>query len=257
MPLRIMPPADKFVVCIFRFSDPRSAAANAFLEELETCISQNDGKVVLRSQNMDEWQIYDGKDNLIAPNHLSPAIFDVNTIMLLGFESFNAVQAWWKSEEMFGCLMRRAAAEKIGIYSFEGLRELQTGDTARFAFAEKFVHMEFLSIQDFRPCQRFLDLYKRFSEKAILEIGMDCNLLFSDTAHDVFMSEFPLQAMCASGWRLKTDPHFWYESVSYKEQLLGERERNSVSFAAVIPVTDPRPLQGQGGANAFLSLRAK
>merc|ERR1719487_2384336 len=162
---------------------------------------------------------------------------------------------------MFSCLMRRQAAEKIGIYSFDGLRELTTGDLQRFSFSVKFVYMEFISIQNFRPCQRFLDLYKRFSEKAILEIGMDCNLLFSDTAHDVFMSEFPLHAMCASGWRLKTDPHFWYDSSSYKQQLQQWREENSVSFAAVIPVMDHRAaiaekLQGQGGgAKAFLARR--
>lgn len=249
-------PADKFVVCIFRFSDPRGAEATAFLETLEKCIAQNEGKVVLRSQAWEEWQVYDGGNNFIAPNHLNPAIFDFNTIMLVGFESFNAVQSWWKSEEMFSCLMRRSAAEKIGIYSFEGLRELQTNNE-RFSFSEKFVYMEFISIQNFRPCQRFLDLYKRFSEKAILEIGMDCNLLFSDTAHDVFMSEFPLHAMCASGWRLKTDPHFWYDSSSYKQQLLSWREENSVSFAAVIPAVDPKALGDRTGANAFLNLRAK
>jgi len=255
-------PLDKFVVCIFRFSDPSGSEAKQFLERLDSCFSQHDGKVVLRSSCPEDWQVYDGKHNFIAPNHLNPAIFDFNCILLIGFESFNAVQNWWKSEEMFSCLMRRKCAEKIGIYSFDGLRELHHG-TEKFAFAEKFVYMEFLSIQNFRLCQRFLDLYKRFSEKAILEIGMDCNLLFSDTAHDVFMSEFPLYAMCASGWRLKTDPHFWYDSTSYKHQLQSWREDNSVSFAAVIPVMDHRAaiaekLQGQGGgAGAFLNRRAK
>lgn len=250
-------PLDKFVVCIFRFSDPKSSESREFTDKLEACVTQHDGKVVLRSLYSEDWQLYDGKNNFIAPNHLNPAIFDFNCILLLGFESFNAVQGWWKSEEMFSCLMRRTCAEKIGIYSFDGLRELQKNEE-RFAFSEKYVYMEFLSIQNFRPCQRFLDLYKRFSEKAILEIGMDCNLLFSDTAHDVFMSEFPLHAMCASGWRLKTDPHFWYDSSSYKQQLQQWREENSVSFAAVIPVADPKAEQEKAsGANAFLSLRAK
>lgn len=252
-------PVDKFVVCIFRFEEPQGPDAEEFLQTLEATIDQNEGKVVLRSQCPEEWQVYDGKKNLIAQNHLNPAIFDFNAIVVLGFESFNAVQSWWKSEEMFTCLMRRGPAEKIGIYSFDGLRELQT-DTKRFDFSEKFVFMEFISIQNFRPCQRFLDLYKRFSEKAILEIGMDCHLLFSDTAHDTFMSEFPLQAMCASAWRLKTDPHFWYDSASYRLQLADWREQNSVSFAAVIPVVDQKKqgrLENGAGGNVFLNLRAK
>merc|ERR1719421_943968 len=153
---------------------------------------------------------------------------------MLGFESFDQIQAWWKSEELFRCLMNRGPAEKIGIYSFDGLKELQV-DRERFAFSEKFVYMEFISFHNFKPTQRYMDLYKRFAEKAILEIGMDCNLLFSETSHDIFLSEFPLDAMCASGWRLKTDPHFWYESSSYQHQLLPWRDKHCVSFAAVIP----------------------
>jgi hypothetical protein len=244
---------DKFVVIILRLADRADPRSQEFLDGLDCCIRASGGRIQLKSQATEEWQVYDGKDHFTAPNHLSPAIFDFNCIVVAAFRSFEEMYHWWNSEQMFNTLKNRTAAEKIGIYGFEGLRQSFQVTQEKFAFGDKFIFFEFLNMQSFKPTQLYLDLYQRFSEKAILEIGMDCNLLFAETANCIFMSEFPLDAMCASSWRLKTDPLFWYDSSSYQQQLFPVRQGSAKSFTVLIPVTDPTVRENK---SSFLQLRA-
>merc|ERR1712048_873211 len=78
------------------------------------------------------------------------------------------------------------------------------------------------------------------SETAREDIGVECNLLFAESISGVLMNEFPLDAVCASSWRMKSDAQFFYDSDAYQRQLMGLRRDYSRSFAMLVPLVDER-----------------
>merc|ERR1712187_788428 len=93
-------------------------------------------------------------------------------------------------------------------------------------------------MQAFKPVQHYVDSYKRYSERALQEIGIDCNLLFAEGVNVTLMSEFPLEAACASAWRMRQDSNFWYDAEICQKQLLPLRNEYAVSLALVAPIFD-------------------
>jgi len=143
---------------------------------------------------------------------------------------------------MFGLLKNRASIAKMGIYMVDGLQKaFDIKDRNKITFGEKFVLFEFIRIQAFRPLQQYVDNYKRYSERAVQECGVDCNLIFSDCISGVFANEFLLEAACASTWRMKNDAHMWYESEVYQGHLAPLRREYSQSLTAIIPICQELP----------------
>merc|ERR1719235_174168 len=240
MPMAGMPEMeDKFVVMLMRLQNVDAPQCQAFLARLEHSVKELGGKIQLRSARPSEWDIYDGRDNFVAPDHLHPAVFDFNAMVVAAFAGIEETHAWWNSDQVFNTLKNREGVEKFGAYVMDGLRASFDIAYSRES-GDRFLFFEIMSMQDFKPTQHYLDLYKRFAEKAIIEIGFDCNLLFAEGVSRILVSEFPVDAVCASAWRLKTDVKFWYESASYQEQLLPWRQTACRSFAALIPVQDPQ-----------------
>jgi len=227
------------VICTLQIKEGMALEARAFIDSLVDTVRVIGGKVQLRSERIEDWEIYDGRDNVISPNHLNPANFDFNAVIIAGFRSMELIHSWWQSDRVFETLRQRSAIAKIGLHIVEGLRPaFDVLSEERLSFGEKFLLLEVISMESFGPTQRYLDLYKRFSEKAILEIGMDCNLLFAESVQGILMNEFPVDALCASAWRLKTDPKLWYESASYTQQLHPWRREYSRSCCVLLPIRD-------------------
>mmetsp|Transcript_27530 Transcript_27530/g.71432 ORF Transcript_27530/g.71432 Transcript_27530/m.71432 type:complete len:272 (-) Transcript_27530:73-888(-) len=225
---------DTYVLCVFDFEDPADDVASKFITNLLEGIHLYNAEVVLHSRDKDNWHVIEGKQHLEAQDHLSPAIFDFNYMVLTVWDSFPQVQEWWRSNELFSNIkLRHALGQpmKMGVYSFDGVFPVEP-ETCRYLF------LEFLSFNRFREMQAYLDMYKRYGQKAVLEIGIDVRVLFCGTPHDTLLSEFPIDGVVATGWKLKTDPSFWFTAPSYRKDLEGLRQQNSTSLTVVIPLQD-------------------
>lgn len=234
--------ADHFVVCLFkRNENVEWEKAHQFVNNVEATIRGSGGNIQIRAEKPKEWEIFDGKDNFSEPNHLNPAIFDFNCVMVGGFRNPHDVGAWWNSDPVFELLKYRSSVEKLGVYRVEGLqRSYDVSDHSKVAFGERLVMMEFINMQSFKPVQQYVDNYRLFAERSLLEIGIDCNLLFSEGVTGVLMNEFPLDACIASFWRMKSDAQVFYDSETYQRQLFVLRRDFSRSFAMLCPMFDER-----------------
>jgi len=233
--------ADHFVVCLFKRDENMREAAHHFIDKVEATVRDSGGKIQIKTDKPGDWEIFDGKDNFSEPNHLNPAIFDFSCVMVAGFPTMDDVHAWWNSDSLFEILKYRSPIEKMGIYVMEGLiRSYDISDHSKVAFGERLVFMEFINMQSFKPVQQFVDNYRLFAERTLSEIGMACNLVFSEGVSGVLMNEFPLDACVASFWRMKSDAQFFYDSETYQKQLLVLRRDFSRSFAMVCPMFDER-----------------
>lgn len=234
----------QFVICLFKkneklpFKEPLH-----FINAVEATVRDCGGNIQIRTERPKEWEIFDGKDNFTEPNHLNPAIFDFNSILVAGFRNTHDVYAWWNGDVMFQLLKYRTAVEKMGVYVVEGLQpsyDIADKNHNKVAFGERLVLVEFMNMQCFKPVQQYVDNYRLFAERSLTEIGMDCNLLFAEGISGVLMNEFPLDAAVASLWRMKSDGQFFYDSDSYQRTLMVLRKEYSRSFALMIPIFDER-----------------
>jgi uncharacterized protein (DUF1330 family) len=233
--------ADHFVVCLFKPHEKMQDAAAQFILRVEATVRGSGGKIQIKTDKPKEWELFDGKDNFTEPNHLNPAIFDFNCVMVAGFRNTHDVYAWWNSDPVFEILKYRSPVEKMGVYVVEGLqRSYDVSDHNKVAFGERLVFMEFINMQSFKPVQQYVDNYRIYAERTMQEIGIECNLLFSEGVSGVLMNEFPLDACVASFWRMKSDAQFFYDSESYQRQLLVLRRDYSRSFAMLCPMFDER-----------------
>jgi len=236
--------ADQFVVMLFKRCEadaPTRIEAIQFIENIQQTVHAHGGKIQVRTQRPLEWEVFDGRDNFVEPNHLNPAIFDFNAMVVAGFRSTDDVHVWWSSDEIFQLLKYRSCIEKLGIFVVEGLQAcFDVNSQTKVAFGERLILMEFMSMQAFKPTQQYVDAYRLFSEKAITEIGMDCNLIFAESVGGVLMNEFPLDAVCASSWRLKSDAHFFYDSDIYQHKLMALRKDFTRSCVICMPMIDEK-----------------
>lgn len=214
--------------------DPKhEKEAQTFIDQVEKSCNEFGGGLLVHTSDQSKWYIIDGHDKLYPPDHLTQARFPFDRVLLWAFPSQEATQQWWTSDSMFHLLMRRQVFSKIGIYMFDGLRSVDLSD--------KWLYLEVLGMNHFVKAQHYLDLYKRYFAKSILEIGIESHLLFAETPTEIFMSEYAdLDAVVASTWRLKTDPTFWYSCMSYQTYLKSLREENSTSLVLAVPFRDPK-----------------
>mmetsp|Transcript_31828 Transcript_31828/g.56180 ORF Transcript_31828/g.56180 Transcript_31828/m.56180 type:complete len:271 (+) Transcript_31828:98-910(+) len=232
---------DQFVIILFKSNEADKMGALDFINRVEDSIRDWEGNIQLRTDKPKDWEIFDGKDHFREPNHLNPAIFDLNCIMVAGFRSTIDVHAWWNSDQVFSLLKYRSSIDKMGVFIVEGLQSsYDVIDEKRVAFGERLVLLELINMEAFKPVQQYVDNYRLFSERALTEIGMDCNLFFAEAISGVLMNEYPLDACCASSWRMRSDAQFWYDSDYYTTQLLPLRQDFSRSFTILVPMVDER-----------------
>lgn len=250
--------AEIFVITLLKTAEGKSQEAVKFLDDLVASVRAVGGKVQARAQKPSMWDVLDGGEHFVAPNHLSPACFDFDCILVSAFPTTEEVHAWWDSDRTFAALAGRSAVEKLGVYIVEGLASaFDIQDREKFQFGEKFLIIEFIAMLSFKPVQRYVDNYKRYSHRAINEAGVDCNTIFAEGVSGMLMNEFPLDACVASPWRLKTDAHYWYESDIYQKMLMPIRKEFSRSLALLIPINDDPPsLVSKGGSAALMALKA-
>lgn len=224
---------DQFVICLFKYRDRASPQADQFVSEFMKTVNGCGGNVHVWSDDTASWDIVDGRDNFAEPNHLNPAIFDFNCLVVCGFHGLEEVNVWWNSDEIFNLLKGRDPMQKIGAYIVDGLQKsIDVSERNRYSFPERLILFEFMKIEAFKPMQQYVDNYKRFTEN----LKMSNNLLFAEGVSGVLMNEFTLDAACASSWKMKTDAHYWYETELYQKHLMPLRMEYARCFTVLVPI---------------------
>jgi len=231
---------DVFLVCIFKMGEANQEEAAKFLEDFVATMRLRGGKVQLRSRRPQLWNVVEGLDHHVEPNHLNPATFDFNAIVIAGFTSTMDVHAWWNSNEVFELLKWRSSMEKIGIFTFDGIGPAcDFTDRQRMTFGNKTLFVELLQMQSFKPMQQYVDDYKRFAGVGSTDVAKaKVHLLFAEGASGVLMNEYPLDLACASTWKNKLEAQGWYDSGTYQNSLLPLRAQYSRSLVMILPVCD-------------------
>jgi len=248
---------DTFVVCLFRCAADAMDVARKFVTELETAAREHNGQTFLRADNPKTWEVFDGHNEYVEPDHLNPAIFDFNCVSILAFTELENVHSWWSSDEVHEILSLRESIEKIGVFAVEGLQKA-TGleERDRWAFGDRLLLLELMKISHYEPAQQFTDTYQRL----LGNIGLASTLLFSESTSHVLASEFPIDHACATSWRMKSEAQRWYDTDLYKDQLMPLRKKASRSLAILIPIfPDPRMDEFERAktqGNAALALRS-
>lgn len=242
---------DTFLVCMFKSVEGKKDETLDWVDQLVLSIRKAGGKIHVHCHTPKDWEIFEGKDNFVPPNHLNPAVFDFDCFLLVAFDPVAEDQAerkpsehmeapahtWWKSDEVFELLKRRQNVEKIGIYGVEGMQKgVDVGANAAFNFGEKLMLFEFMIMHSFPPIQRYIDGYKRSS--ACKDAGVDVRMILADGVYNTYMKEIQLDAVCASSWRMKSDVTFFYESEKYQKQLMPLRGDYSRSLVILLPIKD-------------------
>lgn len=246
---------DIFVVFLLKSREGEDKAARELITRFEKSVRMKGGMIQMKSSYPKNWSFLDGFNNYKAPNaekHLTPAVFDMTFVMVGCFPGSEKLHTWWSSDEVFSILKVRGPLEKIGIYAFDGLQKgYDIKETERAAFDDKFILLEFMQMQKFKPVQHYVDCYKRYAERAVYEIGIAANLLFAEGVTVVLMNEFPLDACCATSWQHVGDASFWYDAEIYQKQLFPYRRDYAVSLSLLAPLLDDpatgrSPLQPTG-----------
>ncbi|CAE7503282.1 unnamed protein product [Symbiodinium natans] len=188
----------------------------------------------------------DGKDHNVEPNHLNPAVFDFETVLVASFKDLEAVHSWWSSDQVFELMKQRGPLTKMGLHTVDGLAQGFEGTKKRAAMGDKLMLLEIAKIDSFKPIQRYVDMYKRLAAKAHKDIGTACNLLFAEGISGVLLNEFPVQAICASCWRTRSDLLSWYEAPNYQQDLMPLRYDFAKCFAVAVPMYEDRKETGDG-----------
>eukprot|EP00439_Symbiodinium_sp_Y106_P068252 s2950_g11.t1 len=254
------PNAEQFVLGLFKKHPDRKRDADRFLNGLEAKIRAYGGKVCVRSDQVDLWDIMDGKDHNVEPNHLNPAVFDFETVLVACFKDLEAVHSWWSSDQVFELMKHRSPLAKMSLHTVDGLVPGFEGTKKRAATGDKLMLLEIAKVESFRPMQRYVDMYKRLAAKAPKDIGTICNLLFAEGISGVLVNEFPVQAVCASCWRTRSDLISWYEAPNYQQDLMPLRYDFARCFTLAVPMYEERKessenLKRRGSAAAGMKLR--
>lgn len=229
--------ASVFVVCLTKRNPDKAAESEVFFKNFENAVRNQGGMIQMRSNSSTNWHIVDGKDHWKAPNHLNPAIFDFDAMVIAAFPDHTDLMTWWASDEMFKLMKERSAIQKFGVFCCDGVHQgWDVLDRNKSVYGEKFIFLEFIKMEAFKPVQHYVDCYKRYSERALQEIGIECSLLFADSVTTVLMNEFPVEAICASCWRMRMDCNFWYDAEMYQRELLPLRRNYAKSLSLVSPI---------------------
>jgi len=158
---------DTFAICMLKRRPDCAEEGISFLDGLSESVRACGGNVQLRSNRPDTWEIVDGKNHFREPNHLNPAIFDFDAIVLAGFHSTEDLHTWWNSDQVFNLLKKRHPIEKMGIFVVDGLRtSFDVRERNKLGAGDKLVLFEFAKMLAFQPMQLYVDNYKRVAERA-------------------------------------------------------------------------------------------
>jgi len=226
-----------FLVCLLKRKESVKKEALNWCSRFQDTIRDMGGTIVIRVDRSHLWDVVDGRDHHIEPDHLHPAIFDMNGIILASFPTHGDVLRWWTSDAMFELIKWRTEIEKIGLFSTDSLRSFEDSnpERAQACYGDRILLLELMKMYAFKPVQSYVDNYKKCAEQAPNEIGIRCNLMVSEGITDTFMSEFPLDALCISGWRSKADAGEWCDSPAYTNQLLPDRVHAARCLSMMIP----------------------
>lgn len=241
--------SDRYVICLFRRKEEGEVeeSSSMFVNQFEQIVRDCGGIIQLRSDRPQDWDIYEGHDHLVEKDHLNPAIFDFNSIIIAAFDNSEEVHKWWDDDNIFKLLKTRTSIEKIGVYAIEGLQKaFDITDHNQMYYGEKFILFEFMKMLSFKPTQQYVEEYKRLASMARQQIGIDCNLLLAEAVSNVFIDEFSLEAACASSWRAKSDAMTWCDSEIYQQRLLPLRKSDSLCLTMLVPIFEHKPPQQQG-----------
>lgn len=254
--------AEHFLLGLFKKRPDRHRDALRFIYEMEMIIRGAGGKVCVRTDKPDLWDIMDGRDHFAEPNHLNPAIFDCDTILLAGFKDLEEVHSWWASDEVFELMKNRdVVMEKMSLHTIDGLVSSFEGTKKRATLGDKLLLLEIVQMDSFKPMQRYVDSYKSKAIKAPKDIGAMCNLLFAEGISGVLINEFPVQVACASCWRTRSDLLSWYEAPGYQKELLPLRYSSARCLTVVLPMWEEKKetfdaTRRRGSMAAGLKLRS-
>jgi uncharacterized protein (DUF1330 family) len=261
---------------MIKSGDDKRSEARIFTEKLVQTVRAVGGKVQVKCLKPNHWEVLDGNEHYVSPNHLSPAAFDYDCLLVFAFDSEEALHTWWGSEALFEVLKTRAddekevaserrwgqpsgppllsaagagfdppktkdcrAVQKLGIFVLEGLQAaFDILDQEKFQFGEKFMLVEFMNMQAFKPVQQYVDNFKRVSKRAVSEVGVSCNPIVAEGVRNMLMNEFPLDYVVATTWRLRSDAKYWYDSELYQKSLRPMRSGYTRSLAMLVPIND-------------------
>eukprot|EP00928_Gymnodinium_smaydae_P073814 TRINITY_DN56948_c0_g1_i1.p1 TRINITY_DN56948_c0_g1~~TRINITY_DN56948_c0_g1_i1.p1 ORF type:complete len:275 (-),score=48.93 TRINITY_DN56948_c0_g1_i1:287-1111(-) len=230
---------DFFVLCLFKCRADCAEKAGDIIRSLESSIRDKGGTIQMRCDEPKNWHIVDGKDNFKEANHLSPAVFDVEAIVMGAFSTTELIHAWWTSEEVFEIMKWREPVEKMGVYVFDGLQTARdVTETTSLYCSDRFILLELLKMHAFKPVQHYVDCYKRFAERSMQEVGVECNLLFAEGVRAVLMDEFSLEAACASAWPMRQDMNVFYDSNVYQQELMPMRCDYATCLTMLVPINE-------------------
>jgi len=189
------------------------------------------GKIQLLSSKPESWEVWEGKDHLVEPNHLNPAVFGFNTIVVAAFPDEELIHAWWGSDMVFETMKCRTPIDTLGVFVFDGLAEAtDITDAGRIAFGDKYVLFEFHKMICFRPVQQYCDNFRRYCEVTRVQP------IFSDSVKNTLVNEFPLDAVCATSWKQLLEAKLWRFSDIFQGTMVPSREQHSLCLGVLVPM---------------------
>lgn len=235
-----MAQGDQFLIGVFKRREDAKAEAASFLQAFERTLRTLGARINVNSDNPKKWESIDGREHHVEPNHLNPAAFDFDALVVASFRDDEELHRWWNSDEMFELLKHRTPIAKMGLFVVQGLQEgIDVSERNRMAVGDKFALFEFMKLKAFKPLQLYVDTYKKVAETARQDTGCHCNLVFAESIHGVLMNEYPLEAACCSLWRSRSDLRlYWYESEKYQKDLKPLREEYADCHTVVIPIME-------------------
>jgi hypothetical protein len=226
------PEADVYVVCLVsrREGEDKQAGIKWVGDFVETVRAVN-GKIQLLSSKPESWEVWEGKDHLVEPNHLNPAVFGFNTIAVAAFPDEEVIHAWWGSDMVFKMMQCRTPIDTLGVFVFDGLaKATDITDAGRIAFGDKYVLFEFHKMLCFKPVQQYCDNFRRYCEVTRVQP------ILSDSVKNTLVNEFPLDAVCATAWKQTLEAKLWRDSDIFKGTMVPSREQHSLCLGVLVPM---------------------
>jgi hypothetical protein len=229
---RMLQEGEVYVVCMIRRKDtPNQQAGVQWVKDLIEVIREFNGQIQLQSWKPEAWEIYEGKDNFVEPNHLNPAIFDFNAIVLAAFPDDEVVQAWWGSDKVFEMMKYRDPIDAVGIYTVDGMAVASdVKDPARIAFGDKYVLFEFHKMLSFKPMQQYCDSFYRYAQASRVKP------IFSDSIKNTLCNEFPLDAVCGTSWKQLLEAKLWRNNDVFQSTMVDARSDHGLCLSILIPM---------------------
>jgi len=247
---------DTFVLCLIKSVDGADAEdIRDFVEHLELSVRALSGKVQLVSVDSREWLVFDGEEHLVAPDHLSEAYFGFDCLLVCAFGSIDAVHRWWSSDEVFEVLKHRSAIEKLGIHAIDGnLPGFDVTNLEKFNYGDKFMLLELMGMQNFKPMHAYLSEFKRFVDQSqAAKKKTESKLVFADSVLAALMNEIPLDLTLGTFWRLRDDAIAFHNQEAYQQRLKPLRQEFSRSVVMLVPIFEVRRLHASKSGQKALN----